>query len=82
MIGANSKDLREVFRYEMVMRDRIAEVLGSGPKTVPEIAEELGVPASQVMIWIMGMRRYGQVTELHQPNDEGYYQYALAGSEK
>ena len=42
MSSAVPRPLAEVLRDEMVMRDRIAAVLGDGPKTIPEIAELLG----------------------------------------
>lgn len=57
------RDLREVIREEMFMRDRILKILQDGPKTVPEIAGALGCPSHEVMYWVMGMRKYGHVAE-------------------
>lgn len=72
------RDPREVIREEMMMRARIIDVLRGGPKTVPEIAGELGRPSHEVMCWVMGLRRYGQVSEAGEPDDDGYYRYGAA----
>jgi hypothetical protein len=71
------RDVREVIREEMVMRDKIVRVLIESPKTVPEIAEALGYPIYEVMYWVMGMRRYNYVAETEEATEEGYYRYAL-----
>lgn len=68
------RDVREIIREEMLMRDRILEVLKEGPQTVPEIAEKLGCPPHEVMFWVMGMRKYGLLAE-DGLTDGGYYKY-------
>jgi predicted transcriptional regulator len=72
------REVREVIREEMLMRDKIAHVLMEGPKTVPEIAAALGYPAYEVMYWVMGMRKYNYVAETEEATEEGYYRYTLA----
>lgn len=75
------RDIREIIREEMLMRDKILDVLRDGPKTVPEIAQALGCPAREVMYWVMGMRKYGHVAETEE--EDGYYKYrAVAGEGK
>ncbi|RJQ28407.1 MAG: MarR family transcriptional regulator [Peptococcaceae bacterium] len=69
------RDLREVIREEMLMRDKIIGVLKDGPRTVPEIAQALGYPSYEVMYWVMGMRKYGYVSETGEVTDEGYHKY-------
>ncbi|MFZ5643794.1 MAG: MarR family transcriptional regulator [Bacillota bacterium] len=69
------RDLREVIRDEMLMRDRIMEILRNGPKTLPEIAQVLGYPSYEVMCWVMGMRKYGYISEAGEVTDEGYHRY-------
>jgi predicted Rossmann fold nucleotide-binding protein DprA/Smf involved in DNA uptake len=71
------RDLEEVLRDEMVQRERIAEVLRKGPKTLPEIAEALGAPAPEVTKWVMAMRRYGRVRDLPKARADDYYRYQL-----
>jgi hypothetical protein len=75
------RDLGEVLRDEMVMRDRITAVLREGPRTIPEVAEELGFPPREVTLWMMAMRRYGRIEELPKDRADDYYQYKLAGEE-
>lgn len=77
---AEIREVREVIREEGLVRDKILNVLAPEPLTIPEIAQALGYPAHEVMIWVMGLRRYGQVAET-ELTDEGYYKYGLAAKE-
>jgi hypothetical protein len=70
-----NRDRREIIRQEPLMRGRILQVLQAGPQTVPEIAAAIGYPTHEVMYWVMGMRKYGQVAPLADTTDEGFYQY-------
>ena len=74
---ADLRNLREVFRDEMVERDRIATVLRTGPKTLPALAGELHEPVAEVTKWVMAMRRYGWVRDLPKSRADDYYQYEL-----
>jgi hypothetical protein len=75
------RDVREIIRDEMLMRDRVLAVLADGPRTVPEIAEALGEPSHEVMHWVMAARKYGYLGE-STPTEEGYYRYALPAKEQ
>jgi hypothetical protein len=77
-----SRNLGEVLRDEMYMRDRITKVLTAGPKTIAEIASELGYPSDEILKWVMGMRRYGLITEMPKARADDYYQYKLKDQEK
>ena len=74
MLSAN-RELREIVRDEHLMRGRILELLAAGPLTIPEIAAALGYPSHEVTFWVMGMRKYGYVSEEKEVTDEGYYRY-------
>jgi hypothetical protein len=74
---ADLRDLGEVLRDELVEQDRIADVLRSGPKTLPEIAAALGRPPYEVTKWVMAMRRYGRVRDLPKSRADDYYPYEL-----
>jgi predicted Rossmann fold nucleotide-binding protein DprA/Smf involved in DNA uptake len=76
-----NRDIREVIREETFMRSRILEILAAGPRTVPEIAEQLGAPTDETMFWVMGMRRYGWVRE-EGGADDGYFHYQAVNREK
>jgi len=72
------RDLGEVIRDEMVMKDRIVSLLREEPRTIPEIAEALAFPVREVALWVMAMRRYGSLEELPKPKADDYYRYRLA----
>jgi len=78
MVEEKRRDLGEVLRDEMVMKDRIASLLREEPKTIPEIAEALSCPVREVTLWVMAMRRYGSLEELPKPRAEDYFRYKLA----
>ena len=70
-----SREVREVVREEMVMRAPILEALQAGPRTVPEIAAAIGCPTHEVVFWVMGMRRYGWLSEVKGSAGDGYFRY-------
>ncbi len=72
---AGVRDVREVIRDEHVMRGAILAALAEGPLTVPEIASAVGRPTREVVFWVMGMRKYGYLTELKDVTDDGYFRY-------
>lgn len=76
------RPVREVIRDEQSMRVPILNALGNGPLTIPQIAEALGKPTREVTIWVMGLRKYGWVTEIKEVDDEGYFPYALVPREE
>lgn len=82
MSSTSPRPLAEVLRDEMVMRDRIAAVLGDGPKTIPEIAELVGAPVREVTHWVMAMRRYGRLEEMPKPKIDDYFRYKLMEGHK
>lgn len=71
------RNVNELARLEMSMQRLVLQALADGPLTVQEVAGRLGHPADQVLIWMMGMRRYGLLSESEEPNDEDYYTYAI-----
>jgi hypothetical protein len=72
------REVRDIVRDEMLMREKVLAVLNSGPKTVPEMAAAMACPIREVMLWVMSARKYGYIEELREPTDEGYYKYRLA----
>lgn len=77
-MSAPGRDVREIVRDEHLMRGRILRALEAGPLTVPELAAALGCPAHEAMFWVMGLRKYGHVTELKGATD-GYFRYQAVG---
>lgn len=78
MQTAKLRDMLDIAQDELVMRDKIAALLAQGPKTIPEIAQELGYSTREVTVWLFGMRRYGMVEEIGRADVDGYFQYELA----
>jgi DNA-binding IclR family transcriptional regulator len=74
-----SRDPREIVREEPLMRRPILDALADGPHTVPEIAAAIGAPENETMFWVMGMRKYGLLAELPQP-DGDFYRFQAAKS--
>jgi predicted Rossmann fold nucleotide-binding protein DprA/Smf involved in DNA uptake len=66
-------------REEPVMRGRILAALRDRPMTVPEIAAAIEAPTHEVVLWVMGMRRYGWITEIKGNIVDGYFQYEPTG---
>jgi hypothetical protein len=75
--GKIRRDILEIVHDEMIMKDRIRAILEDGPKTILEIAEEMGYPSYEVTIWLFAMRRYGELEEVGRPDVDGYYKYEL-----
>ena len=75
MDNRNDRNIDELMRDEMVMKDRILSQLREDPKTIPEIAAALQYPSNDVMFWVMAMWRYGSLEDVGKPNNEGYYKY-------
>ena len=75
------RNLAEVLRDEMVMRQRLCDLLREGPLTIPQLAEALGSPGWEVTAWVMALRRYGRLKELPKSRADDYYQYTLSTEE-
>jgi hypothetical protein len=71
------RSMLEIAQNEYIMRDRIADVLRDGPKTIPEIVEIMKYPSNEITAWIFGMRRYKMVEEVGRADLDGYFKYEL-----
>lgn len=74
-MSTTSGEVRELVREEMAMHGRILEAVKEGPLTVPEIAAAIGRPSHEVVVWVMGMRRYGWLSEVKGSEGDGYFRY-------
>ena len=81
-MNTEKRDMREVMRDEMIMRDRIVAILKDESKTVPEVSEVLGTPEYETVYWMMAMRRYGMVEEVGRPDIDGYFKYEFREPEE
>jgi hypothetical protein len=68
---------RQIARQEFAMRKKILDLLRGGPKTVPEVAQALGLKPHEATWWMMGYVRYGYIRATEELTEEGYYKYAI-----
>jgi hypothetical protein len=75
------RNLSEVLRDEMVMHERIIDLLSDNPMTIPQLAEALGKPEWETTAWVMSMRRYNLISELPKSRAIDYFQYIIMPKE-
>ena len=73
--GGVPRELVARNRQQRAIRRRITESLQDGPKTVPELADELGLPSHEALWFLTGLKKYGTVVEAEQV--DGYFRYRL-----
>ena len=81
-MSAPPRHVREIIREEPLMHRPILQALEAGPLTVPEIAEQIGHPADEVVFWVMGLRKYGWIAEIKEVDDDGYFPYQAVPREE
>ncbi len=52
-----------LLKEQNAIRKQICQVMRDAPKTVPEVAEATGLPASQVLWHVTAMKKYNLVVE-------------------
>ncbi|OYT35566.1 hypothetical protein B6U96_10355 [Archaeoglobales archaeon ex4484_92] len=69
------KEAIEMSREQRKIIKKISELLKEGPKTIPEISKESGMPPNVVTWYVMTLFKYGKIV----PDEEvdGYYKYRL-----
>ena len=78
MKNSSGRQTVEVIKDEMVMREKILSELHEHPLTIPELAKALEVPATEAMLWVMAMWRYGLLEEHGKADSDGYYKFQPA----
>ncbi len=61
-------------------RKALREALRFGPKTIPELTQQLNLPGEKVTWYVMALKRYGEIVEAGQAGD--YFRYTLKESER
>lgn len=62
-------------KQQQIIKHITAQIKDNG-KTVPEIAQATGLPASQVLMFVATLRKYGMVAE--ETKDGDYFRYRLS----
>jgi hypothetical protein len=76
--GGVSGELKTYVSNQQKVYKALRTALKAGPRTVPQLAAECGIPSPEVMWHLMALRRYGEV--LDGPEENGYLLYTLAGA--
>lgn len=76
--GGMSNELKAYVGNQQKVYKALRAALKAGPRTVPQLAAECGIPSPVVMWHLMAMRRYGEVLDGAEEN--GYLRYTLAGA--
>ena len=71
---------QERLKSQQAIRKQIRQALGTGPMTVPEVAQATDLPSDQVLWHITAMKKYDLVDEVGMSGE--YYQYQLAEAKK
>jgi predicted transcriptional regulator len=72
------KQAQEVLRQQQAVRKALHSALQNSPHSVPQLAEETGLPAHEVLWYIATMKKYGLVEEAGLDESEEYYLYSLS----
>jgi predicted transcriptional regulator len=74
--AASVERTQVLFREQKQMRQAICQFIRETPKTVPEIAAEIGEPTHEVLWFVAALRKYGIVVEAGMCGDYPLYQRA------
>jgi hypothetical protein len=74
--GVN-ENVRERSKHYKEIHKRILATLEDGPKTIPQIAEILEMPASDVTYFLMTCRKFGNIKVSGLDDMDEYFLYEL-----
>jgi len=75
--GEHVKQAQERLKEQQVARRALRRAMEAGPRSVPQLAEETGIPAHEVLWHMAAMKKYGLVEEAGVDDNDEYYLYAL-----
>jgi predicted transcriptional regulator len=70
------KRAQALLKEQKRVQQEICKVLLDNPKTVPEIAEAVGMPAQEVLWYVASFKKYGLIVENGMCADYPLYQKA------
>jgi predicted transcriptional regulator len=65
-----------LLKEQQAFRKQLRAAMKNGPKTIPEISAQAGLPSEEVLWHVMAMKKYDLVREAGQEGE--YYLYQLA----
>jgi len=76
------KAAQTMLKEQLGVRKTLKRALIAGPHSVPQLADETGLPAHEVLWHMAAMKKYAQVVEAGLDEDYEYYLYDLAKESK
>ena len=76
--GERVKAAQELLRAQQQVRKAVQRAMQSAACSVPQLAEQTGVPAHEVLWQIAAMKKYGLVVETGMDETGNYYLYGLS----
>jgi len=76
------KEVTENLKYFTRTRKTILEALKDSAKTVPQLADQLDLPAHEVMYYLMSLMKYGLVEPGDMDDMDEYFYYKLKSDGK
>lgn len=76
-----SEEIKAKAKVFAANRKTILKALEPGPKSIPEIAAETGLPLPTVTYYLMSLRKYGDIRDTQEINEDDFYLYELKGKE-
>jgi predicted Rossmann fold nucleotide-binding protein DprA/Smf involved in DNA uptake len=67
---------KDTVKTQQQIIKRITEQIKNDGKTVPDIAQATGLPASQVLMFVATLRKYGAIVEGTKDGD--YFRYQIS----
>lgn len=77
--GPVPQELRDRVAAQNKAQQAILNALKEGPKTAPELAAAAGLPQDRALWYLVGLRKYGKVTDVAGRGD--YPKYELKAGE-
>ena len=69
------KDSPRRYTGEMAYHRAILSLVEEGPRSVKEVADALGIPEADAMMYIQAMVRYGELEPLPKARRDRYFRY-------
>ncbi|HSB78047.1 MAG TPA: hypothetical protein VLM91_04620 [Candidatus Methylomirabilis sp.] len=79
-MGGLTDAKKAYFKADRDTRKALREALRFGPKTIPELTQQLNIAGEKVTWYVMALKRYGEIVEAGQAGE--YFRYALKESER
>jgi len=70
-------EVKEKSKKFVRMRKAIKASLKEGPKSIPQLVEEMKLPTDVVTYYVMSLNKFGDITVGELDEDDEYYSYEL-----